>query len=111
MHYVRTFVLSHPVGRAEQIERPRKSKYLDISILAKKVCVHAFGCFFRYFRLIFDRHVVYALKVRPILCSMIGESCTSDWCEGYGLFLNDLPPQGKIHKMDVCTLLFAFSIF
>ena len=74
----------------------------------KKVCVHAFGGFFRYFRLIFYIHVVYALKVRPILNSMNGESCTSDWCDGNGLFLNDLPPQSKIHKMDMCNFLFAF---
>ena len=63
--------------------------------------MHAFGYFFQYSRLLFDRHVVYYLKVRSILHSISGESCTCDWCEGYGLFLNDLPPQNKIHKMDV----------
>ena len=67
-----------------------------------------FGCFFQYFKLIFDRHVLYALKVRSILRSMRDKSCTSDWGEGYGLLLNDLPPQSKIHKMNVCPLLVAF---
>ena len=58
--------------------------------------MHAFIFFFRYLKLIFDRHVAYALKVRPILRSMIGESCTSDWCEGYGLILHT-DPMDMIH--------------
>ena len=69
------------------VKNTRELRYL---YWPKKVCVHAFGCFFRYFILIFYKHVVYALKVRPILNSMNGESCTSDWCDGNGLFLNDL---------------------
>ena len=54
--------------------------------------MHAFVCFFRYFKLDFDKYFVYNLLVRSIMRSMSGDSCLSDEFEGYGRCLNDLPP-------------------